>query len=330
MSFSSKASLLLIGSIFGSLTGGITAASIGRNNTLFFCGIPTTVCFIMMFRANNIWYVYFAMFLGGLSSPAAHTIVGELFVIWSSSHIPKLMNFRHLYIWNMSQEHKEQIGFSSRPVYVFWHTSWICLGIFYWLEKSMPFDVFCGFFISFLASYDLWDSLLAMLERKEGWCRVRSFGCSSIIHPWLVHEYFRKALTFFRGGKYEFLQEELDDIVNAQDQKGPSKIMIKPTLNMVELIMFLKPFSAAMTLILFRLSGFSVVSHYTATYLEKAGINFDPLLGSLIIGAIRWLASLSAIVVLNFIAKKTSFITFGLISVICMMSGRWSIGLINK
>ena len=129
-------------------------------------------------------------------------------------------------------------------------------------------------------------------------------------------------MTFFRGGKYEFLQEELDDIVNAQDQKGPSKIMMIPTLNSVELIMFLKPFSAAMTLILFRLSGFSVVSHYTATYLEKAGINFDPLLGSLIIGAIRWLASLSAIVVLNFIAKKTSFITFGLISVICMMSGR--------
>ena len=129
-------------------------------------------------------------------------------------------------------------------------------------------------------------------------------------------------MIFFRGGKYEFLQEELDDIVNAQDQKGPSKIMMIPTLNSVELIMFLKPFSAAMTLILFRLSGFSVVSHYTATYLEKAGINFDPLLGSLIIGAIRWLASLSTIVVLNFIAKKTSFITFGLISVICMMSGR--------
>ena len=129
-------------------------------------------------------------------------------------------------------------------------------------------------------------------------------------------------MTFFRGGKYEFLQEELDDIVNAQDQKGPSKIMMIPTLNIVELNMFLKPFSAAMTLILFRLSGFSVVSHYTATYLEKAGINFDPLLGSLIIGAIRWLASLGTIVVLNFIAKKTSFITFGLISVICMMSGR--------
>ena len=128
-------------------------------------------------------------------------------------------------------------------------------------------------------------------------------------------------MTFFRGEKYESLQEEFDEIVDALAQKGPLQRDIS-SLSSMEIFSYLKPFSAAMTIVLFRLSGFSVLTHYTATYLEKAGINFDPLLGSIIIGAIRWCASLSTILVLNFVAKKTSFITFGLISVISLMSGR--------
>ena len=177
-------------------------------------------------------------------------------------------------------------------------------------------------FSSFLASFDLWDSLLAMFERKEGWCRVRSLGCS-IPHPWLAHENFRKALIFFRGEKYEFLQEELDEIANAEAHKEPSK-KTTSTLSIMELLVFLKPFSAAMTIIFFRLSGFSVMSSYTATYLENAGINFDPLLGSIFIGTVRLLASLSTIVVLNVISKRTSITTFGVISTLSVMSGRLS------
>ena len=132
---------------------------------------------------------------------------------------------------------------------------------------------------------------------------------------------FRKSLTFLRGEKYRFLHEELDEIAEAQAKKGTSKGIIS-TLSVMGSSVFFKPLSAAMILILFRLTGFSVFSHYTATYLEKTGIDFDPLLGSTIIGAIRCLASLSTVMVLIIMAKKTSFVTFGLISTLSMISGR--------
>ena len=140
---------------------------------------------------------------------------------------------------------------------------------------------------------------------------------------WLLLSHFRKALTFFRGEQYELLQEEFDDIGNALAQKGPSQKKISG-LSRMELLSYLRPFSAAVTIVLFRLSGFSVMSHYTATYLEKAGVNFDPLLGSILIGAMRWFASLTTIVVLNFMAKRASFLIFGWISVLSMTSGRMS------
>ena len=128
-------------------------------------------------------------------------------------------------------------------------------------------------------------------------------------------------MTFFRGQKYTNLQEELDEIAEAQAHKEPSK-GIKSTLSIMGSSVFLKPLSAAVIVILFRLSGFSVFSHYTATYLEKAGIDFDPLLCSTIIGVIRCLASLSTVMILIGMAKKTSFNTFGLISTLSMMSGK--------
>ena len=133
-----------------------------------------------------------------------------------------------------------------------------------------------------------------------------------------LHACFRKALKFFRGGKYEFLKEELEEIVNAEADKGPTKSF----LNIIGSSAFLKPLSAALIIVLFRLSGFSILSHYTATYLEGAGINLDPLLGSIMIGAARWLGSLSTIMVLYVLAKKTAFKAFGLTSVLSWMSGK--------
>ena len=67
-----------MGFIFGSLAGGIIAATIGRIYTLFLCGLPTIGCFIMIYFANNLWFVYFAMFFGGLSNSAVYATVGEL------------------------------------------------------------------------------------------------------------------------------------------------------------------------------------------------------------------------------------------------------------
>ena len=128
-------------------------------------------------------------------------------------------------------------------------------------------------------------------------------------------------MTFFRGENYEHLKEEMDEIVNTHLDQGPSRTMLS-TLSIIGSSVFLRPFSAAMIIILFKLSGFSVVSHYTATFLEKAGINFDPLLGSTVIGAIRCLASLSTIVVLAMISKKISFIIFGLMGTLAMVLGK--------
>ena len=128
-------------------------------------------------------------------------------------------------------------------------------------------------------------------------------------------------MTFFRGENYEHLKEEMDEIVNTHLDQGPSRTMLS-TLSIIGSSVFLRPFSAAMIIILFKLSGFSVVSHYTATFLEKAGINFNPLLGSTVIGAIRCLASLSTIVVLAMISKKISFIIFGLMGTLAMILGK--------
>ena len=128
-------------------------------------------------------------------------------------------------------------------------------------------------------------------------------------------------MTFFRGENYEHLKEEMDEIVNTHLDQGPSRTMLS-TLSIIGSSVFLRPFSAAMIIILFKLSGFSVVSHYTATFLEKAGINFNPLLGSTVIGAIRCLASLSTIVVLAMISKKISFIIFGLMGTLSMILGK--------
>ena len=71
-----------MGQIFGSVSGGIMAASIGRIKTLFLCGIPTIGCLtILTSLANNLWHIYFAMFFACMSSSAAHTVVGELFAV---------------------------------------------------------------------------------------------------------------------------------------------------------------------------------------------------------------------------------------------------------
>ena len=130
--------------------------------------------------------------------------------------------------------------------------------------------------------------------------------------------HFRRALTFFRGEKYKFLREEIEEMENKHSDKGPSKRII----DIMGSEAFLKPLSAALITVVFRLSGFTVLSHYTATYLDDAGTDLDPLLGAIIIGAVRWLGSLSTIVVLYVAPKKTAFTAFGLISMLSWISGR--------
>ena len=74
--------LAIMGQIFGSLSGGIIAASIGRIKTLFLSGIPIIICLtILTSLANSLWHIYLAMFFACLSSSAAHTVVGEVLAL---------------------------------------------------------------------------------------------------------------------------------------------------------------------------------------------------------------------------------------------------------
>ena len=75
------ATLLLIGEIVGALAGGIIAASIGRIKTFFWCGIPAIGSFMIMYFAQNVWYLNLAMLFGGLGNSGAHITVGKLIAI---------------------------------------------------------------------------------------------------------------------------------------------------------------------------------------------------------------------------------------------------------
>ena len=70
--------------------------------------------------------------------------------------------------------------------------------------------------------------------------------------------------------------------------------------------------------ILFRLSGFVVVSHYTATYFEFTYTSFDPLTASIIIGVARLMSSICLPLILGTTSKRTAFIIFGSVSTVSM------------
>ena len=87
---------------------------------------------------------------------------------------------------------------------------------------------------------------------------------------------------------------------------------------------FWKPFSCIGFLqILFRLSCFSILSHYTAPFLDKALIlSLDPLVAAIIIGIIRLVFSLAAFPLVHFTSKRIAFIVGGSASTLGMLLGK--------
>ena len=75
---------------------------------------------------------------------------------------------------------------------------------------------------------------------------------------------------------------------------------------------------------LFRLSGFSMLSHYTAPFLDRAGISINPLLAAILIGIFRLVFSLAAFIILSFASKRTTFILAGATSTLGMLLGKSS------
>ena len=86
---------------------------------------------------------------------------------------------------------------------------------------------------------------------------------------------------------------------------------------------FWKPFACVGVLfIIFRLSCFSILSHFTAPFLDRAGIELDPLLVGAIIGVVRLIFSLMSILILSFISKRTAFILGGLATTFGILLGK--------
>ena len=100
----------------------------------------------------------------------------------------------------------------------------------------------------------------------------------------------RKALAFYRGGDSEKVRKEIEEIVDARDTKCQQPK--KSILRIVFSGQYWRPFSCVGVLfILFRLTSFSILSHYAAPFLEKAHISLNPLLAAVIIGLIRLASS---------------------------------------
>ena len=128
-------------------------------------------------------------------------------------------------------------------------------------------------------------------------------------------------MVYFRGGDNEKVRKELQEIVGSKKAKcNNSK---RSFIGIVTSGQFWRPFSCVGAIfILFRLSSFSVLSHYTAPFLDRAGISLDPLLASVIIGVFRLVSSLTAFALFAFVTKRKAFILGGFTSTFGMLVGK--------
>ena len=117
------------------------------------------------------------------------------------------------------------------------------------------------------------------------------------------------------------MRKELQSIVEAKEAKcNQSNKSFLDTATSEE---FWRPFSCVgIIFILFRFSSSSVLFHYTAPFLERAGISLDPLLAAVIIGIFRVVSSLFAFVLFAFTSKRTAFILGGMVSTFGMLIGK--------
>ena len=88
------------------------------------------------------------------------------------------------------------------------------------------------------------------------------------------------------------MKKELQDIVDAKKGKGylSQQSFFGIATSCVGVIF-----------IIFRLSCFSILYHFKAPFLDRAGITLDPLLAAALIGVVRLFLALSSILILSFI-----------------------------
>ena len=87
---------------------------------------------------------------------------------------------------------------------------------------------------------------------------------------------------------------------------------------------FWRPFYCVGVLfMLFRLLSSSVLSHYTAPFLERAGVNLDPLLAAVVIGIFRVASAFIPFVLFSFTSKRTTFVLGGSFSTLGILIGKY-------
>ena len=86
------------------------------------------------------------------------------------------------------------------------------------------------------------------------------------------YEYCRKSLEFFRGPKYEGLDEELNQIITSNETKAArSSNSLKASISKIFSAQFGRPFlSIGILYIIYQSSGFQVVPAYAETFFEHA------------------------------------------------------------
>ena len=109
--------------------------------------------------------------------------------------------------------------------------------------------------------------------------------------------------------------------MNAKKLKGTSST--KKSFSIILSKVFLQPFACVgVIFILFRLTGSTVISHYTATLFEFMGMSFDPLSVSILIGVTRVISTFSVPLLLKRMSKRKAFIVIGSVSTLGMLSGK--------
>ena len=134
-----------------------------------------------------------------------------------------------------------------------------------------------------------------------------------IVLIWIIS---RASLRKIRGECYYNLETELEEISNAKNwnqSKGLMRILFSR--------IFLKPFvCVGITLILYQLSSFSILTTYTATIFEFMGIIYDPLAVSIGYGTIRLISSMCLPVFLAMLTKRLGLMSFGIASTLAMLA----------
>ena len=132
-----------------------------------------------------------------------------------------------------------------------------------------------------------------------------------------------ESLLRTRGKTYCSLETELGEIINAKKLSGSAN-NFKHLASLVSSRVFLMPFaSVGVIFILFRLSGFVVISHFTATYFELTGISFNPLIAPIVIGVARLASTFFLPLIIGNVTKKTAFTTLGFSSTLGMLTGKF-------